>query len=320
MLSSGVVSSQLFSLRGIAPWQLEGRSLQQVVGFVDPAVCYPALVNADANGNGVVDAEEYVTFVQDLGPSGFLDGITSFQDLPLVLQSNFNFLACLCQTDPNNNACCVGDNAGISVAGAGASETPTAEEESYLFLVCSLTSSAVDRVLQSVAPTGVPTESPTVAPTAPPSIPPTARPSAAPTETPTGKPTKPLSPAPTSAPTAKPTKSPTPAPSGKPTKPPTAAPGTPTTKPTPIAPTPTAVPTAGSPTAAPVPLQTTVLTTYKIGVRNGAKESTYKPQLIDAMDALAPEVLASIPIRRRLRRLKTIDFPTGIENIVATGE
>lgn len=326
MLSSVVVASQLPSLPGIASWKLEGRSLQQVVGFVDPEVCYPALVNADANGNGVVDADEYVTFVQELGPSGFLEGVTSFQDLPLVLQSNFNFLACLCQTDPDNNACCVGDSAGITVDGAGESETPTAEEESYLFLVCSLTGSAVNRVLESVSPTGFPTESPTVQPTAPPTIPPTARPSATPTEAPTKAPTESPSDTPTSPPTAKPTTLPTLAPSENPTKAPTTPPGVPTSEPTTGAPTSTsptlapttAVPSTVAPTTPPTPLETTVITTYQIGVRNGATQQTYEPQLIDAMDALAPEVLASIPRRRHLRRLKTIDFPTGIDNIVAT--
>lgn len=320
MLLSGVAASQLPSLPGIAPWELKGRFLQQVVGFVDPEVCYPALVNADANGNGIVDADEYVAFVQELGPSGFLEGVTSFEDLPLLLQSTFNFLACLCQTDPDNS-CCVGDNAGIATDGAGSSETPTQDEESYLFLVCSLTGSAVDRVLESAAPTGFPTESPTLSPTAPPTTPATARPSATPTEVPTGNPTKTPSQVPTSPPTAKPTKPPTPSPSEKPSKAPTVGPGVPTSEPTSAAPTsisPTLAPTTVGPTTAPAPLETTVLTTYRIGVRNDATQQTYEPQLIDAMDALAPEVLASIPIRRRLRRLKTIDFPTGIDNIVPT--
>ncbi len=337
LLASTAVAYQLPNLSSIPQWQLQSRSLQQIVGFADPEVCYPALATADANDNGLVDADEYVTFVQGIGPAGFLEDITSFEDLPLQLQSNFNVIVCLCQSDPADDSCCVGEGVGIMVDGARASDTPTAEQESYLFIVCSLTASAVQRVLQTVAPTASPSDSPSLplseAPSAAPTISPTISvtdsPSAAPTEVPTVSPTVP----PTGTPTALPTTTPTAAPTASPTTTPTVAPGVPTAQPTVAPPTvapgePTAQPTTSPPptqaptTAVPtqVPIEATIVTVYRIRIRNRASRTIYEAQLIDAMDSLAPEVLASISSRRRLRRLQSVEFPTVIDNFSPIGE
>ena len=146
-----------------------------VNGFVDVQACYAALQAADTNtSDRFINADEYVTFVQQLGPSGFLASDRVFSDLPLILRANFNVLACLCETN-GDNACCTGSNARIDTAGAFAGETPTPEEQSYLFLVCSLTTSAINQVLQSKPPTSVPTQSagPSMAPTAAISLTPT---------------------------------------------------------------------------------------------------------------------------------------------------
>ena len=155
-------------------------------GFVDPAACYGALEAADANVDRIVDAEEYVTFVQLLGEEqgakNFLDDVDAFAELPLVLQSNFNILACLCQDDLKDDSCCVGNNAGLDTSGAYMGETPTPEEQTYLFLVCSLTGNSIDKVLSSVAPTPVPSYSPTEEPTKAPTEEPTAKPTPSPTQ------------------------------------------------------------------------------------------------------------------------------------------
>jgi hypothetical protein len=142
-----------------------------VDGFVDTAACYGAIEasvaeNMDNGGSRRMDADSYVTFVQLYGPDGFLEDVDAFADLPLILQSNFNILACLCQQNAEDR-CCVGDNAAIETDGAFADETPTEAERSYLFLVCSLTGVTIDRVLQSSAPSSSPTATPypTEAPT-----------------------------------------------------------------------------------------------------------------------------------------------------------
>lgn len=307
-------------LVGIPAWQVErslgadDRSLQLVIGFADPEVCYPAMEEADANQDGIVDAQEYVTFCKLMGPTGFLEGIDTFEELPLRLQSNFFLLACLCQSDPSDDSCCVGtEGVGIRTDGANEGDVPTPGEESYLFIVCSLTASAIDRVIKSAAPTQSPV---------------TSSPSAMPSET--------ASENPTGAPSAAPSAAATDSPSRSPTASPSVTPGTPTAAPTTAAPTtksPTEQPTtaaptkAPEPTTAPQPVEEVVTTVYRIVVESGAEETIYAPQLVDAMDSLAPEVLASIldnntPRRLQVllggshqRRLQSVGFPTVIDDI-----
>ena len=292
---------------------VQGR--QSVIGFVDPAVCYPALSNADTDGDDMVSAEEYVSFVQDMGPDNFLSDVSIFDDLPTVLQSNFLALACLCQTDPDDDSCCIGGNAGLKVDGSSSGEDPSAAEESYLFLVCSLTSNSIDRVLMSVPPTVAPTQEPTVALTTAP----TSSPTAALTMAPTSSPTVDLTTAPTIALTDTPTISQTAAPTtisqtaAPTTLAPTREPGVPTVAPT-LAPT--ATPTTAGPTTTPIPVQVPVDVTYEIGVRLGGESEVYLSELVGAMDSLAPAVLSDVleDLRRRLlrggRRLQSLTFPT----------
>lgn len=252
---------------------------QSVIGFADPEVCYPALSNADSDGDRLVSSDEYVSFCQSMGPPDFLSGISDFEDLPILLQANFNSLACLCQTDPDKDSCCLGDNASIKADGAFPNEVPSDAEESYLFIVCSLTTNSVDRILLSDSPTPGPTIEPTSAPINPPTISPTT----SPTEDPE---------------TISPTTSP-----GSPTVAPTSAPtGTPTI--------------TATPTETRVPVEVPVSISYDIGVRPGGEEEMYISDLVVAMDALAPGILADVltdnPVRRvlRRRRLQSIQFPT----------
>lgn len=317
--SSGTIA-RVEDLVGIPDWQMERihyselddhRFLQEVIGFVDPEVCYPALEGADANGDGIVDADEYVTFCKSMGPEGFLEGITTFEELPLQLKSNFNVLVCLCQTDPADESCCVGDGVGISTDGAREGEIPSPAEQSYLFIVCSLTGSAIERILTSIPPSAAPTAAPTGAPTNS-----TAAPTAA-------------SASPTATVTASPSDSPSIPPTMSPVEPTTTSPS-PTLAPVTTAPTPqptTAAPTASpGPTSVPVTVEETVTTVYQIGVENGATQDVYEPQLVDAMDSLAPEVLANVldSFRRRLsskhRQLQSVGLPTRIDLIAGIGK
>ena len=155
-LCSFAVSEQLRGLQDV--------NIPNVVidGFNDVDECYSALENADEDGDRLIDAEEYVSVVQELAPPGSYDDVESFADLPFVLQTTFGILACLCRTDPNDDTCCVGSNATLDTAGAFEGETPTDRQKSYLFFVCSYTNGAINN-LESSAPSF----SPTLAPTTP---------------------------------------------------------------------------------------------------------------------------------------------------------
>eukprot|EP00529_Nitzschia_sp_RCC80_P018303 CAMPEP_0113519280 /NCGR_PEP_ID=MMETSP0014_2-20120614/43434_1 /TAXON_ID=2857 /ORGANISM="Nitzschia sp." /LENGTH=859 /DNA_ID=CAMNT_0000416985 /DNA_START=238 /DNA_END=2816 /DNA_ORIENTATION=- /assembly_acc=CAM_ASM_000159 len=209
--------------------------------------CFNNLYLSDADGDSRVDSEEYVTFVKLEGPEDFLeDDVNTFQQLPLMLQSNFFTLACFCTSGPD---CCQGDNAHISADGTAPGTTPTPEELSYLNLVCSFTSNAVDRVVEaSAVPTPVPTSAPTEA-TSPPTSDPTPAPTSSPTPGPTGEPTVVE---PTPLPTPLPTET-TPLPTFAPTSPP---PPPPQATPSPTSTTTTMIPTGDgeqtvTPTASP---------------------------------------------------------------------
>jgi len=135
--------------------------------FVDSEACYSAIEKSavDRDGDRRMDPEAYVDFVEAYGPDNLLKDIATFEELPLVLINNFYLLACLCKTEVEDE-CCVGSKAGIDTNGAFSGDTPTDDEQSYLYLVCSQTSTAIDRFIQSMPPTGVPTGSlsPTTAP------------------------------------------------------------------------------------------------------------------------------------------------------------
>jgi len=215
------------------------------------AACYDALFLADQNQDNKVDADEFVTFAQIMGPPGFLPNTNTYRQLPLILQSSFIILACLCLQIPNfdggtgiDRQCCAIDPH-IDINGTQPGQNPTSKQSQYLYQVCFLTETSIDRLLQSASPSRQPTKSPstmvitdeptkkpsekpTPPPTEKPSLDPTTKPTINPTSEPTGKPTaeptaNPTS-QPTSEPTAKPTSQPTAEPTAKPTSQPTAEP------------------------------------------------------------------------------------------------
>jgi hypothetical protein len=250
--------------------------------------CWDNLYVSDVNGDMRVDAQEYVTFVKLEGPTdvGFLDGVTTFAELPLTLQSNFLTLACFCNTGRD---CCQGDNAHLSTAGTAPGTTPTPEELTYLNLVCTFTSSAIGRVVaESFVPTFEPSSSPTTVGT---------------TTTPTTS--MPITSSPTAMPSLEPTtQSPTmidttfePTTTETTLTPTTLAPSivitqSPTTLTT-SAPTITSVPTTEI-----IPVPIVVKTTYSIVVVNGittnVSSTAYEPDLIIAMNILAEQVAINI--------------------------
>lgn len=93
------------------------------------AECFLSMVLSDADDNGQLDEDEYVTFVNRFTSDNYDEG--SFVDLDPVLRDNFSMLA--------------SDGGLIVVAGARPEEEPTEE----LVSVCLMTQIAVDTVMES---------------------------------------------------------------------------------------------------------------------------------------------------------------------------
>ncbi|KAG7372448.1 hypothetical protein IV203_018591 [Nitzschia inconspicua] len=288
---------------------LTARFLQNDIAF-----CYDALYLADANKDARVDSNEFVTFVQIMGPPGFLPDVDTFNELPLIMQSNFIILACLCLQLPGSSPQCCTNSPHIDITGTQPGQVPTPQQVQYLYQVCFLTETSIDRVIASQTPTlspqtdppqtDPPTDPPAPPPTTPPVAPPTEAPSASPTITtlaPTTSPTvSNVTTVPTVVPTNATTASPTPtfvitaAPSASPPPNITLAPsgGNDTQTQTPSSTiTPTRLPTFQPSTRPPLVSDQVVPANYEIAVRNGNQEtidpSTYVPSLVAAMDNLA---------------------------------
>jgi hypothetical protein len=90
---------------------------EAVGDFVDTAICYDGLAQADVNGDNRVERDEYLNFVQLIGPPGFLADIDSMLNAPLPLQINFRTLACICGQNGGDAQCCIGENAHIPIDG-----------------------------------------------------------------------------------------------------------------------------------------------------------------------------------------------------------
>jgi hypothetical protein len=168
---------------------LNARFLQSDIAF-----CYDALYLADQNKDSKVNGNEFVTFVQIMGPPGFLPDADTFNDLPLIMQSNFIILACLCLQLPGANPQCCTQDPHIDNTGTWPGQVPTPQQQQYLYQVCFLTETSIDRVIASQTPTVAPES-----PTDPPVPEPTEAPVAPPTEAPVVPPTEPPSVSPTIA-------------------------------------------------------------------------------------------------------------------------
>jgi hypothetical protein len=156
-----------------------GEPLQsiEVGGFLSEAdfsSCYSALNASDANGDGEVNATEYVTFAKLLSPEGLLSGVDTFSQLPLQFQAAFFGAACLCEDETfggstNDPNCCKGDNAHIRVPSLPPDEMDL-QDRLYMYAVCSYTNSAIDAV-ETSAPTQSPAASGQPAAPSPPTVP-----------------------------------------------------------------------------------------------------------------------------------------------------
>lgn len=302
--------------------------------------CYGSVVLADADNDGRLTQEEYVTFARLQGPPGIVDNVQSFATLPPEYRAVFNVLACLC-SDPvfggtEAEGCCLIEEQ-IRVP-SQPDDVQSDEDLRMLFAICALTDSAAQEVLKRLAPTTNPTLAPTVSPTVPaPTLGPTSPPTIAATSAPTNMPvqgtTSPvldptdfptLSPVidPTLPPTEVPTSLPTFQPTGTPTGAPTTAPTTATAAPTTLAPTgsptvtpaPSVEPTTAVPTITPTALPTVkpliiqTYVNYSIAFIDAQTVDLvgYYSDLVLGMDSLAEDVAedvgADIGGQRRLRR------------------
>jgi len=154
-LSLALLGAEVFAANGQYQSGI-GNSLS-IGDFVDSEACYSAIEESvfDRDGNQRMVPEAYVDFVKAYGPENILEDSITFEELPLLLINNFYLLACLCQNNVGDE-CCVGSKAGIETDGALSGDETTDDEKSYLFLICSQTSTAIDRVIQSMSPSGVP--------------------------------------------------------------------------------------------------------------------------------------------------------------------
>ena len=120
--------------------------------------CYAPLYDADVDGDGIVQSDEYVTFIAELSEGQF--DVDKYKDLPFVLKVNFVYLSCLCEYYPRNTIrkCCEGTNGGIYTSGAGGFEVPTPEEELYLETVCNDTQGSIEYAKKERMPSAEPTK------------------------------------------------------------------------------------------------------------------------------------------------------------------
>lgn len=306
--------------------------------------CWNYLNASQSNVTGSVYSYDYVTFAQHLAkPPGALDNIHKFSSLPVLVRRAFTQLACLCRRPlfGGNNSdlqCCVGSAAHIRVTPSPAFNL-SQTNEAYIRTVCSVTTLVTDFASPAPSPISATPATATVMPTKmmpttmmpttmmPTNMTPSASVTSAPTMlsttiAPTTMPTMLVSTMmPTASASITQTNTPTMSPTG------TGGGGGGTVQPTSQV-GPTAEPTL-TPTKMPSPLPpTTNLDIYYVIFvaagnttqgQNATFITSYKLDLIRAMNILAQQVLTettSSERRRSLRRLATqLQWPTTITNL-----
>ena len=109
---------------------------------VDLTRCFDALLEADSNKDGKIDADEHLEFLHNFGPNDYW---VNLEERPLELEAKFNAVACMCIQRGGDGSCCIGDNAYIDIRGILTDNAPRQEME-YLETVCILTQRAIDEV------------------------------------------------------------------------------------------------------------------------------------------------------------------------------
>jgi len=93
----------------------------------DPTTtCYDLLYQSDANGDAILQHEEYTNFIADLSEGQF--EVKNFVSMPFIFKIDFVYLSCQCKYHTiwernsgggGGDACCLGPDAGIYIMGAG---------------------------------------------------------------------------------------------------------------------------------------------------------------------------------------------------------
>jgi hypothetical protein len=160
---------------------------------IDTQLCFNSLITADANNDRKLDKTEYITFLETYGLPDIQ--VDKYEDLPLVLKSTFILLSCICGSNGSSgSSCCIGPEAYIPTDGAADFETPTPDQETYLYRLCHLTDNAVDQATPTEGP--VTTNTPSLFPSGQPSVSPSDLPSFEPTIVPSASPSASLVPTP----------------------------------------------------------------------------------------------------------------------------
>jgi len=142
----------------------------------DPTTtCYDLLHQSDANGDGILQHEEYTDFISDLSEGQF--DVKNFVRMPFIFKIDFVYLSCQCKYHPiwtgnsgggRGDECCLGPDAGIyimgagdgsqevvvpeagsteagiSISGAGPGVVRTLEVEAFLNMVCRVAQETID--------------------------------------------------------------------------------------------------------------------------------------------------------------------------------
>eukprot|EP00581_Thalassiosira_minuscula_P028631 CAMPEP_0183754200 /NCGR_PEP_ID=MMETSP0739-20130205/3408_1 /TAXON_ID=385413 /ORGANISM="Thalassiosira miniscula, Strain CCMP1093" /LENGTH=810 /DNA_ID=CAMNT_0025990809 /DNA_START=26 /DNA_END=2458 /DNA_ORIENTATION=- len=117
------------------------------------ASCYGFLYQYDANGDGIIQKDEYTKFIAKMSEGGV--NVERYQDLPFVLKVNFADLSCHCKShhkseENGGDACCEGPRRGIYISGTGPQEFPTPEEDAYLRRACEDTQYAISATSEEI--------------------------------------------------------------------------------------------------------------------------------------------------------------------------
>jgi hypothetical protein len=108
---------------------------------IDYPGCFKDLVTADRDGNGIINHDEYLGFIQEYGKRLCYEA----DKLSLEQHAAFSSLACLCRSkEGTDSSCCLEENAKIPTDGALNPTGRTEEEMFYLTTTCRVTDGTID--------------------------------------------------------------------------------------------------------------------------------------------------------------------------------
>jgi hypothetical protein len=108
---------------------------------IDFPGCFNDLATADRDGNGIVNNDEYLGFIQEYGKRLCFEA----DEMWLEAHAAFSYIACLCRLkEGTDTSCCLAENAQIPTAGALNPTGRTEEERLSLISTCTVTDGLID--------------------------------------------------------------------------------------------------------------------------------------------------------------------------------